>query len=158
MECEEVVCDVHQEQEIIDLLATMNIGPFQVNQFIRDDDVVDPSVWLGRNSNFCPDPLIWVARELYHSAEGQMIQFATDDTGEADDLVWGEETELELDIDPASESCIKPLSNSVNALAEDPGDDGLEDALSPEENAADRPHRSALVSSHAPDDPGCSGT
>jgi len=71
--------------------------------------------------------------------------------GEADDLVWDDEIDLELDIDTASGSLIETSSNMIVALTEDEAYDDSADASSVEEDATDPPHLSELSPSRAPD-------
>ncbi|KAG9856860.1 hypothetical protein KCU98_g478, partial [Aureobasidium melanogenum] len=87
--CEEVVCDAQQEEEIKHLLRNMDVGFFGIDGFVRGNSSVDPAIWLGSNSNFCPDPRQWAPRRLYEP--GAEFDWVSDDHEKVEDdlLVWG---------------------------------------------------------------------
>jgi hypothetical protein len=57
--------------------------------------MVGPLVWLGQNSNFCPDPMHWEPRELYHSDQKHKDQYPKETADDLEYLVWGEECDDE---------------------------------------------------------------
>jgi hypothetical protein len=72
MWCREVVCNRQQEEDIHKATSQLRVHCFRVNMLVlEEEDAVDPLVWLGENSNFCPDPMIWEPRSLYHSDHAQ---------------------------------------------------------------------------------------
>ncbi|KAG9698723.1 hypothetical protein KCU76_g2044, partial [Aureobasidium melanogenum] len=89
MVCEEVVCDAQQEEEIKHLLRNMDVGFFGIDGFVRGNPLVDHEIWLGSNSNFCPDLRQWAPRHLYEP--GAEFDWVSNDHEKVEDdlLVWG---------------------------------------------------------------------
>jgi hypothetical protein len=111
MWCKEVICARHQAESILELLFRMPIHYFRIGDFVLDKDELDPNVWLGKNTNFCPDPLEWVPRELYHRDQVQAIECMGETQEEADYLVWGEEPEPQADANPERETFEQSLGD-----------------------------------------------
>jgi len=68
----------------------MDNEEFWICQFTINKDVMNSYIWLGKNSNFCPGPLKWEPRQLYHAGDRRETQDLVEDLAEAEDLVWGE--------------------------------------------------------------------
>jgi hypothetical protein len=120
MSCKEVVCDQQQAEEIVDLFSRMSMHFFYIGDLIvEEDDEVDPYVWLGSNSNFCPDPLLWEYRSLHHSAHVQSIEYVGEEAEEDEYLVWGAQHESQDDNESVSEHLIEHSNDEDNALVEE---------------------------------------
>jgi hypothetical protein len=120
MSCKEVVCDQQQAEEIVDLFSRMSMHFFYIGDLIvEEDDEVDPYVWLGRNSSFCPDPLHWEPRELHHSSSGHRVECVQEALEETEYLVWGAGLEeKEEDFEAITDSDPKPICGGEDHLVE----------------------------------------
>jgi len=72
----------------------------------------DPSIWLGRNSNFCPEPLKWEPRQLYHAGDRREACDLVELPEEAEDPVWGEEMEPHVDDDAPTDYNLQPARDT----------------------------------------------
>jgi hypothetical protein len=148
MSCKEVVCDQQQAEEIVDLVSRMSMQFFYIGDLIvEEDDEVDPYVWLGSNSNFCPDPLVWEPRSLHHSAEAQNIEYITEEAEEEEYLVWGTQHESQDDNESSPEHPTDEDDVSIDGRLS--GSTASDDHLDT--------HRTSGAERHATTDRGCFG-
>jgi hypothetical protein len=100
--CKEIVCASAQADLIFALRSKMEDDCLGIGELIIRDDLLDPSVWLGNNSNFCPDPLQWEPRQLHHSDQAQALEALSEVPEEEEFLVWGVESEDQHDAESVS--------------------------------------------------------
>ena len=124
MNCEEVLCDVQQQTAICELLADLNLQNFRIRSFTGTEPF-DSNVWLGRNSNYYPDPLHWEPRELEHGNEIRGLSYVNEEVTDEDELlVWGDGvldlgTEDSDDEQPAGDSGDSLVNNIDDTVASD---------------------------------------
>jgi hypothetical protein len=94
--CKELIGNSSQEDCIYEVLSVMDVG-LDVGFFWYDDNHIDADVWLGHNSNFCPDPLAWKLRQLHQARLEGNVECLAEEQEEDELLVWLTEPEFEED-------------------------------------------------------------